>query len=125
MQANEYKKIVEEKEMAEEMLLNKPLEKHTVKELKELALSLETIQGVSAMKKQELIDAIKTVKGIPLKKERDATVAGIPGVKRRIKELKVELAGLREQGSNVEATKMRKTISKLKKKTRRLARQLQ
>ncbi|MBF0508273.1 MAG: transcription termination factor Rho, partial [Deltaproteobacteria bacterium] len=44
----------------------KPLEKMTAKELRELALSLGEIVGVHGMDKEELIVAIKTVKGIPL-----------------------------------------------------------
>ncbi|MBW2638313.1 MAG: hypothetical protein JRC86_12490 [Deltaproteobacteria bacterium] len=55
--------------MAEE----KSLEKLTVKELKEIALGMEEIQGVvSAMKKDELIAAIKQAKGVPPKEVEEA-----------------------------------------------------
>lgn len=102
----------------------KPLEKHTVKELKEMALALGSIQGVSAMKKQELIDAIKVAKGIPLKKERDTSVVSIVDVKKRIKLLKKELAVMRETQDKNASNRTRRKISKLKKKSRRLARQI-
>jgi hypothetical protein len=102
----------------------KPLEKHTVKELKEMALALGSIQGVSAMKKQELIDAIKVAKGIPLKKERDTSVVSIVDVKKRIKLLKEELAVMRETQDKNASNRTRRKISKLKKKSRRLARQI-
>jgi hypothetical protein len=102
----------------------KPLEKHTVKELKEMALALGSIQGVSAMKKQELIDAIKVAKGIPLKKERDTSVVSIIDVKKRIKLLKEELAVMRETQDKNASNRTRRKISKLKKKSRRLARQI-
>jgi len=41
----------------------KPLEKLTAKDLRELALTLEGIVGVHAMNKNELIAAIKEAKG--------------------------------------------------------------
>ncbi|MBT8490866.1 MAG: Rho termination factor N-terminal domain-containing protein [Deltaproteobacteria bacterium] len=102
----------------------KNLEKHTVKELKEMALALGSIQGVSAMKKQELIDAIKVAKGIPLKKERDTSVVNIVDVKKRIKSLKEELAIVRETQDRNTSNRIRRKVSKLKKKSRRLARQI-
>jgi len=102
----------------------KNLEKHTVKELKEMALALGSIQGVSAMKKQELINAIKVVKGIPLKKERDTSVVNIVDVKKRIKSLKEELAIVREKQDRNTSNRIRRKVSKLKKKSRRLARQI-
>jgi hypothetical protein len=100
----------------------KPLEKHTVKELKEMALALGSIQGVSAMKKQELIDALKVAKGIPLKKERDTSVVNIVDVKKRIKSLKEELTVVREARDRNASNRIRRKLSKLKKKSRRLAR---
>ena len=42
----------------------KPLEKMTAKELREMALGMPGIHGVHAMKKEELITAIRTAKGI-------------------------------------------------------------
>lgn len=102
----------------------KPLEKHTVKELKEMALALGSIQGVSAMKKQELIDAIKVAEGIPLKKERDTSVVNIIDMKKRIKSLKDELAAVRETRDRNASKRIRRKLSKLKKKTRRFARQM-
>jgi len=42
----------------------KPLEKMTAKELREMALGLPGIHGVHAMKKEELTIAIRKAKGI-------------------------------------------------------------
>jgi protein-arginine kinase activator protein McsA len=100
----------------------KPLEKMTVKELKELALSMGTLQGVSAMKKQELIDAIKLERGIPVKARREKSPATIVQMKREIRSLRNVLTDVREAGDKTAAALTRKTISKLKKKTRRMAR---
>lgn len=104
--------------------LEKPLEKYTVKELKDMALALGTIQGVSAMKKQELIDVLKAEYGIPLKKERGADVVSIIDIKKQLKTLKQELASMHEAGQRVPAMRLRKKISRLKKKTRRMARRI-
>lgn len=93
----------------------KPLEKRTVKELREMALEMEGIVGVSAMKKEELINAIKKVKDIPIKKVREKPVEGIPELKGRIKELKSKM------GDTSQINFLRKRISRLKKRTRRLA----
>jgi hypothetical protein len=103
---------------------DKPLDKYTVKELKEMALALGTIQGVSAMKKQELIDALKIAYDIPLKKERSSEVVSILDIKKQIRSLKKELASLHEGGDRNPAVRLRKKISRLKKKTRQMARQL-
>ena len=43
----------------------KPLEKLTAKELREMALAIGGIFGVHAMKKDELIAAIRKSKGLP------------------------------------------------------------
>ena len=51
----------------------KPLDKMTAKELREMALGLPGIHGVHAMKKEELIVAIRAAKGITepeVKKEK-------------------------------------------------------
>ena len=42
----------------------KPLEKMTAKELREMAMGLPGVHGVHAMKKEELITAIRAAKGI-------------------------------------------------------------
>jgi hypothetical protein len=100
------------------MTEEKPLEKHTVKELKEIARGIEGIHGVSAMKKEELIDAIRAAKGIPLKAVREKSVTGLIDVKRNIKLLKQEMADIREKGDRIVARQIRKKIGKLKKRTR-------
>ncbi len=117
-------KVTVEKPDKPQAAFDKPLDKYTVKELKEMALALGTIQGVSAMKKQELIDAIKTQYGIPLKKERSTGVVSVIDIKKQLKSLKQELASMHEAGQRAPAMRLRKKISRLKKKTRRMARQL-
>jgi hypothetical protein len=96
----------------------KPLEKMTVKDLREMAKELPEIVGVHGMKKEELIVAIKKVKGIkdePIKKV-DASVGEL---KKKIRELKTERIAAIEAKDKKMATIFKRRISRLKKKTRR------
>jgi hypothetical protein len=96
------------------------VEKMTVKELREMAKEIPGIAGVHAMKKEELIVAIKDAKGIktaPVKKA-DATIAVL---KQKIKALKVERQAALEAKDRKMATIYKRRISRLKKKTRRAA----
>ncbi|UCD31952.1 MAG: Rho termination factor N-terminal domain-containing protein [Desulfobacterales bacterium] len=98
----------------------KPLEKMTAKELREVGKQLPEITGVYGMNKAELISAIKKARGIEegVEKKTDTSVREI---KKKIKALKAE----REIAINNKDEKMakiyRRRISRLKKKTRRAA----
>ena len=98
----------------------KPLEKMTVKELREMAKDIPQIVGVHGMKKEELIVEIKKAKGIadePAKKA-DASIAQL---KQKIKALKIERQAALEAKDKKKATIFRRRISRLKRKTRRAA----
>lgn len=98
------------------------LEKLTVKELKEMALAMGGITGVTAMKKEELLTAIKQAKGIPIQPTREKPVDTIVEIKKKMRELRVKQGELREAGKGDETGLIKKRISRLKKKTRRIAR---
>lgn len=98
----------------------KPLEKMTAKELRDLALSLGSISGVHGMNKEEVLAAIREAKGI--------TEEGGKKTDRSMRELKLkikELQGKKEEVRSANEKKalevLRKRISRLKKKTRRAA----
>ncbi len=98
----------------------KALEKMTVKELREMAKDLPGIVGVHGMKKEELIAAVKDVKGIkdePVKK----TDASVGGVKKKIKAFKAQRQAALEAKDSKMATIYKRRIARLKKKTRRAA----
>jgi hypothetical protein len=98
----------------------KPLEKMTVKELREMAKDIPGITGVHGMKKDELVVEIKKAKGIkdePVKKA-DASIAEL---KQKIKTLKVQRREALEANDKKKATIFRRRISRLKKKTRHAA----
>ncbi len=108
----------------------KPLEKMTAKELREMALGLSGIQGVHAMKKEELITAIRAAKGIAepeLEKEKhivakkEKVVLTVPQLKQKVKELRVKRQELLQEKNLKMAEILRRRVSRLKKKTRRAA----
>lgn len=98
----------------------KPLDKMTAKELRELAMTLEGIAGVHVMNKNELIDAIKEVKGIVEEKTRKTSV-DVRALKVKIQELKDKKAQAKEAGNTKLLDSLRRRISNLKKKTRQVA----
>ncbi len=96
----------------------KPLDKLTAKELREMALSLEGIVGVHAMNKSELIAAIKEAKGITEEKTKK-TDMDVRSLKAKIRELQAKRESAKESGNNKLADAFRRRISNLKKQTRR------
>jgi hypothetical protein len=110
------------KRMSEETMegLKKPLDKMTVKELREVALELPEITGVHGMNKADLLSAVKKAKGIEdthVKK----TSATVSEVKKQIKSFKEKRASALKEKDAKMATIYRRRISRLKKKTRRVA----
>jgi cell division protein FtsX len=108
----------------------KPLEKMTAKELREMAMGLPGVHGVHAMKKEELIAAIRAAKGItepePKKEKRlvskkEKVVLTVAELKKKVKELRTKREELFQQRNWKMAEILRKRISRLKKKTRRAA----
>ena len=98
----------------------KPLEKMTVKDLREMAKDMPGISGVHGMKKEELIVEIKKVKGIkdePVKK----TDASVGELKQKIKAYKSQRQDSLEANDRKMATIYKRRISRLKKKTRKAA----
>lgn len=106
----------------------KPLERLTAKELREMALGLPGIHGVHAMKKEELLVAIRKAKGIPepekgrkagIKKEK--VILTTVQLKQKMKELKAKREEILQQKNLKMAQIIRKRINRLKKMTRRVA----
>jgi hypothetical protein len=98
----------------------KPLEKMTAKELRDLGKQIPEITGVHGMNKAELIVAIKKARGIE-EAAKTTSDASVREIKKKIKSLKSD----RETALNNNDKKMadiyRHRITKLKKKTRRAA----
>lgn len=98
----------------------KPLDKMTAKELREMALGLEGIFGVHSMNKAELIANIKQAKGIVDEVSKKKSV-DIRAIKLKIQELRARRLQAKESGNNKLADALRRRIGNLKKKTRKAA----
>ena len=98
----------------------KPLEKMTAKELREVAKGIPEITGVHGMNKDELISAIKASRGIVEEKKvrKDSSVREI---KQRIRALKSERDSAIAANDREKSAVYRRRISRLKKRTRKAA----
>ncbi len=105
---------------ADKVKKDKPLDKMTAKELREMALAIGGVVGVHAMNKNELIDAIKEAKGIVDEKGTKKSV-DVRIIKEKMKALKEKRSQAKENGNRKMADSLRRRISNLKKKTRRAA----
>jgi len=98
----------------------KPLDKLTAKELREIAKDVPDVTGVHGMNKPELIAIIKKARGIA-----DAGGAKDHGLvralKTKIRSLKVQQASALQAEDSKMAAICRKRVIRLKKRTRRLA----
>ncbi len=98
----------------------KPLDKMTVKELKEVALELPDITGVHGMNKADLLSAIKQAKSIPEEKTKKKS-GSIRELKQKVKVFKLKRQEALEAKDSKTATIYRRKISKMKTKMRRYA----
>lgn len=99
----------------------KPLEKMTVKELREIAKEIPEIVGVHGMNKVELYDAVRKARGFadkPVKTKADNLVRNI---KKKIRVMKSARRDALEADDKKKAVIYRRRISRLKKKTRKAA----
>lgn len=118
---------------------DKPLDKMTVKELREIAKDIPDLTGVHGMKKDELLTAISAVQGDDAADETKSEAKAPAAPKKKVgpkkekaqltkkdmKELIKTLKGKRRQALSDKDSKMatvyRRRISRLKKKTRKAA----
>ena len=103
----------------------KDLERMTVKELKEVATESTDLVGIHAMKKAELLAAIKEAKGI---KEEKAPKEKIEKEAVTVKELKEKIIALKAQRKEARKARdkrmvhiLRRKINRLKKETRSIS----
>jgi len=99
----------------------KPLEKMTAKELREVAMDIPEIVGVHGMNKPELISAIKEARGIVEEKGKKTGKSSVREIKKQISELKAKREAALASEDRKMADIYRRKISRLKKKTRRAA----
>lgn len=94
----------------------------TAKELREYALTLGEIVGVHGMNKEELIAAIKKIKGISDEGLKTQKSVNVRELKEKIKILRAQKESARaEQAERKTIDIFRKRINRLKKRTRKAA----
>jgi hypothetical protein len=109
--------------------IGKPLEKMTAVELREVAVLIEGITGAHAMKKEELLGAIKEAWGIEeeepakakAKSKETKAGASVKDLKAKIALFKEEKAAAREANDRKKVDVLRRRINRLKKQTRKAA----
>jgi len=108
-------------EKKKKKVAEKPLEKMTVKELREIAKEIPEIVGVHGMNKTELYDTIRKARGFADKPAGSKTDATVRSIKKKIKTFKTARRDALEAADGKKAVIYRRRISRLKKKTRRAA----
>ena len=107
--------MVKKKKEAKE----KPLDRMTAKELREVALTIPEITGVHAMNKEELLAAVRAARGIV--EEKRKTDASVRAIKKKIRGLRALRVEALEANDKQKVQNLRRRISRLKKRTRRAA----
>ena len=97
----------------------KPLDKMTIKELKDIVLETDMVVGVHGMNKNELISIIKEIRGIPEVKK--AKKIDVRSLKKKVAELREQKSAAKGSGDKKRAEILRKKMNRLKKKTRKAA----
>jgi hypothetical protein len=115
---------MEEKEKGEKV--EKDLDRMTVKELRAIAAEETDLVGIHAMKKAELLEAIKNAKGIlekkvPKKKVEKAEIT-VKELKTKIIELKEKREEFRQTSDKRMLELLRRRINRTKKRTRKIKR---
>jgi hypothetical protein len=119
--------IKEGEDQKEGQAPEKPLDKMTAKELREIALDIPGVDGVHAMKKDELLAIIKKYRGIedegPPRKSKQGTARPAQSVKElkgKISQLKTEKEAARRAKDRIRVDLLRRRINRLKKQTRKV-----
>lgn len=98
----------------------KPLEKMTAKELREVGKQIPEIKGVFGMNKPELIRVIKKARGIEEDPKKTSS-SSVREIKKKIKEFRLKRMAALESSDNKMAEIYGRRIKRLKKKTRKAA----
>lgn len=100
----------------------KPLEKMTATELRKYALDLGEIVGVHGMNKEELLAAIKKVKGIKDEGKKQVEQVSVRELKEKAKEMRAQkVAAIAAGEPRKKIDVLRRRANRLKKRTRKAA----
>jgi len=98
----------------------KPLERLTAKDLREIAKEIPEVSGVYGMNKPELISAIKKARGIVEEAPKKGE-SSVRDIKKKIRSLRADQGAAQAADEKKKAKILRRKISRLKKQTRRAA----
>ncbi len=99
----------------------KPLEKMTAKELREVAKEIPDIAGVHGMNKPELLSAVRKARGIEETDKNRADTTFVRDIKKKIRAVKAKREAAVKAADEKMSAILRRRIIRLKKKTRRAA----
>ena len=117
---------IQEEQKEESAKEEKPLDKMTVIELREIAHDIPSIAGAHAMKKEALLPLIKEARGLPqekpeTKKKRAKKGGSVKQLKQKIILVKEEKEAARSEKDRKKVTIHRRRINRLKKQIRKTA----
>ncbi len=98
----------------------KPLEKMTAKELRELAKEIPEITGVHGMNKEELVSAVKQAKGIADDSGKGKG-SSTRELKKKMKTIRMDYKAALDADDKKKAILYKRRYIRMKKKTRRAA----
>ncbi|MBN1106666.1 MAG: transcription termination factor Rho [Deltaproteobacteria bacterium] len=110
----------QEKTLEEKLKEGEALDRMTAPDLREIALKIDGVTGVHAMKKEELLKVIKETRGIPLEDPRKKKPGEEKGT---IRYLKGKAARLKEEKKTAHANKEKKRVNVLRRRINRLRKQ--
>lgn len=125
MEEETRKEESQEKTLEDKLKEGRELDRMTAPDLRELAIQIEGVTGVHAMKKDELLRIIKQARGIPdeekVKRAKKEKVMGLTlkELKTKVRHLKVEKTAAREAKDSNKVDILRRRINRLKKRTKK------
>ncbi|MEW6666778.1 MAG: transcription termination factor Rho [Thermodesulfobacteriota bacterium] len=115
----------QEKTLEEKLKEGRELDRMTAPDLREIAIKIEGVTGVHAMKKEELLRIIKQDRGIPdeeqVKRAEKEKAGGltVKQLKSKVRLLRAEKATAREAKDPKRVDILRRRINRLKKRTKK------
>ncbi len=127
MEEEAKKEESQEKSLEDKLKEGRELDKLTAPDLREIAIKIEGVTGVHAMKKEELLKIIKQDRGIPdeeqVKKAEKQKAVGltVKQLKAKVQQLRAEKAAAREAKDPKKVGILRRRINRMKKRTKKPA----
>jgi len=115
--------VKSDESLKEKVAEEKPLDKMTAPELRDIAKGIPGVTGVHAMKKNELLVIVKEFREIkdeaPAKKKKDKVTLSSKELKLKIVQIREEKTKALEAKDKKKVDILRRRINRMKKKTRK------